>query len=128
MEQHALIIEDNSNNSEILALLLARQGVASTSVPATRYINEALERGGRFDVVFLDLEFPHGDGFTVFSMLRDDQRLDHAPIIAYSVHTSEIDRVRRAGFQGFLGKPLNSARFPEQLRRILDGLPVWEIT
>jgi hypothetical protein len=31
------------------------------------------------------------------------------------------------GFDGFLGKPLDSARFPEQLDRILAGKPVWEI-
>ena len=32
-----------------------------------------------------------------------------------------------AGFDGFLGKPLNRNRFPEQVRRILEGEGVWEV-
>lgn len=123
---HALIIEDNTNNSEVLSLLLAQEGINSTSVSATRYVAQALDQLERIDAIFLDLEFPIGDGFDVFAALRRDTRLDSTPIIAYSVHTSEIDKVRSAGFDGFLGKPLNAGRFPDQLRRILNGRAVWE--
>jgi len=52
--------------------------------------------------------------------------LGRVPIIAYTVHVSEIDVVRQHGFDGFLGKPLDSARFPQQLARILNREPVWE--
>jgi hypothetical protein len=34
---------------------------------------------------------------------------------------------REAGFHSFLGKPLNVGRFPNLLRRILSGQPVWEV-
>lgn len=53
--------------------------------------------------------------------------LDDVPIVAYSVHVSEIEIARRAGFDGFLGKPLDADRFSDQLRRILSGEQVWEI-
>ncbi|NOG52027.1 MAG: hypothetical protein HND48_23240 [Chloroflexi bacterium] len=50
------------------------------------------------------------------------------PIIAYTVHTSEIELARRYGFSGFLGKPVDGEQFSAHLSRILAGLPVWEIS
>ena len=124
---HALIIEDNSNNSEVLAILLELQGVASTNVRSTRQVASTIEQLEHVDVIFLDLEFPYGDGFGVFKLLRSDPRYNAIPIIAYSVHISQVDKVRAAGFQGFLGKPLSIEQFPDQLRRILSGIAVWEV-
>ena len=40
----------------------------------------------------------------------------------------QIAKARSAGFDGFLGKPLDPDRFPEQIRRILGGDPVWELS
>ncbi len=124
---HALIVEDNSNNSEVLAILLELQGVASTNVRSTRQVASTIEQLEHVDVIFLDLEFPYGDGFSVFKLLRADPRYNAIPIIAYSVHISQVDKARAAGFQGFLGKPLSIEQFPDQLRRILSGIAVWEV-
>ena len=33
---------------------------------------------------------------------------------------------RAAGFDGFIGKPISSCRFPQQIQRILAGDLVWE--
>jgi two-component system, cell cycle response regulator DivK len=76
------------------------------------------------DVVFLDLEMPGVDGYAVKNYLRT--KLGTTPIIACTVHLNEIDMVRQSGFDGFLGKPLDSHRFSDQLGRILTGMPVWE--
>jgi two-component system cell cycle response regulator DivK len=48
--------------------------------------------------------------------------------IAYTVHVSEISLAHKHGFDGFIGKPLDSERFPNQLARILSGEHVWEAT
>jgi two-component system cell cycle response regulator DivK len=34
--------------------------------------------------------------------------------------------VRGAGFDGFIGKPLSRERFPDQVRRVLNGQEVWD--
>jgi two-component system cell cycle response regulator DivK len=34
-------------------------------------------------------------------------------------------RARAAGFDGFIGKPLDFDRFPQQIRAILRDEPVW---
>jgi len=37
-----------------------------------------------------------------------------------------MNNAQMAGFNGFIGKPLDPDRFPEQVMWILSGKPVWE--
>ncbi len=122
---HALIVDDHRSNASVLALLLEQAGVTCDWISDPSEIEEALAGNPPFNVVFLDLEFPTSDGLALLPHLRALPGLAGAPFIAYSVHTSEIDTARRAGFDGFLGKPLDAVRFPQQLHRILAGEPVW---
>ncbi len=123
-QPHALLIDDNSQNLRVLAQLLSKQGVTSTEVINPTKLENLLPTLERVDVVFLDLEMPGLDGYSVKDLLKS--QLGDTPIIAYTVHISEINAVRKLGFDGFLGKPLDQARFPEQLARILNGEQVWE--
>ncbi len=50
---------------------------------------------------------------------------NEARIIAYTVHISEIAAARDAGFDGFLGKPLDALAFPQILRQIVAGNSAW---
>jgi two-component system, cell cycle response regulator DivK len=123
-QPHALLIDDNSQNLKVLAQLLSKQGVTSTEVINPTKLQSVLPTLERVDVVFLDLEMPGLDGYSVKDLLKS--HLGDTPIIAYTVHISEINVVRNLGFDGFLGKPLDQSRFPEQLARILNGEQVWE--
>jgi two-component system cell cycle response regulator DivK len=38
-----------------------------------------------------------------------------------------MQRAKEAGFDGFIGKPLDPDRFPNQIRRVLQGEAVWEV-
>ncbi len=123
-QPHALVIDDNAQNRKVLVQLLAKQGVTSTEVPDSRTLSAALPSFGEVNVVFLDLEMPGLNGYDVKDMLRSD--LGDMPIVACTVHVSEINVVKKAGFDGFIGKPIDTSRFPEQLKRILSGVQVWE--
>lgn len=123
----ALIIDDNSLNLDSLAALLKREGMEPVGITRLNDTFSTLEKIGDVRVVFLDLEFPNGDGIAFVDRLLNDERLEGVPIVAYSVHISELTEVRDAGFHGFIGKPLNPSQFPEQLRRILNGESVWEV-
>jgi two-component system, cell cycle response regulator DivK len=125
-ELHALIIDDNPNNIEVLAMLLTKENVTYAAVHTLWNIEQTLDQVGSPDIIFLDLEFPNGDGFALLKDLKADNRFNHIPIVAYSVHTGEFDHIREAGFDSFIGKPVNLQNFPDQLRRILDGEAVWE--
>lgn len=123
----ALIIDDNQSNVNVLGMLLQNEGLTYTEVLQPTDIDNAVASGGPFSVVFLDLEFPTNNGFTIIERLRRMDVLAGIPIVAYSVHISEIEVARQAGFDGFLGKPLDADRFADQLQRILGGEQVWEI-
>jgi two-component system cell cycle response regulator DivK len=60
--------------------------------------------------------------------IRSAEHLKSIPIIAVTAEASQdqMNKARESGFDGFLGKPLDPDRFPEQIRRILNGESVWE--
>lgn len=122
----ALIIDDNNFNMNILARYLQEEGIDSVMVSHPKHVEETLKTIDEVQIVFLDLEMPDFDGFDVLKNLKADPRLKNVPIVAHSVHISEIKVAHNAGFDGFIGKPLNADKFPRQLARILEGKGVWE--
>lgn len=126
--KHALIIDDNPINIDVLSMMLAQEGLTYTAVQTPLMLDIVINALERIDVIFLDLELPYLNGMQVLADLRGNPRLAGVPIVAYTVHISEIDAARRAGFHSFLGKPLSVKRFPDQLESILHGNPVWDIS
>lgn len=125
MDAHALIIDDNQTNIEVMGELLLACGVSYSSVTDVADLDIALEDLDQLDVIFLDLEMPRADGYVVLEMLRNEMGV-RVPIVASTVHLNEIQTAREMGFDGFLGKPLKLSRFSDQLERILDGEQVWD--
>ena len=122
---HALVIDDEIFNLEVLSRLLAAQGITSTRVQDIGCLREDVHNFAPFDMVFLDLEMPQMDGYQVFNLLRGELGAE-TPIIACTVHANEVSTARDLGFTGFLAKPLDQKRFPDQVRSILRGEPVWD--
>lgn len=125
-QSQALIIDDNSKNLNILARMLSVEGFSSIQVSNPTKLDAALKETSDIRVVFLDLEMPGLDGYEVLNKLKADPKFQSVPVVAYTVHVSEIQAAHQNGFDGFIGKPLDSDKFPDQLRRILNGEPVWE--
>lgn len=124
---NALIVDDNPMNLSALEQLLKREGVNVVSIDNPAQIMASLDSMGHVDIVFLDIEFPNYDGIQLVGQIQQDPRLAGVPIVAYSVHISELNEARDAGFHSFIGKPLQVAEFSNQLRRILNGEHVWEV-
>ncbi len=123
---HALIVDDNANNLEVLAALLDVQGITYTAVKDSVKVGSVLETIAKIDIVFCDLEMPQMDGYELLSALRQ-QLGASVPIVACTVHLREIATTREMGFDGFIGKPIDSDKFPDQVARILNGQAVWEL-
>lgn len=122
---NALILEDDPNSLEILARLLKAHQVTSVGVDDPAKIDDVLSQSPSIDLVFLDLEMPNMDGYEVLAYLR--KRIGaNVRVIACTVHVNEINHARERGFDGFIGKPLKPAKFPDQLQRLLAGQQVWE--
>lgn len=124
MGKHALIIEDDPVNAEVLVFMLKAENVTSTIVYNPAHVRDTVLDLPALDVVFLDLEMPGLNGYDVLRMLKDDLGVE-APVVACTVHTSQIDIARMKGFHSFLGKPLMAEQFSGQLAQILNGKSVW---
>ncbi|HRF96790.1 MAG TPA: response regulator, partial [Aggregatilineales bacterium] len=79
------------------------------------------------DVIFLDLEMPQSNGYSVLEYIQRAPQLANIPVVAYTTHTSHLNNAKNAGFHSFLGKPIDGRRFPAMLEKILNGEPVWEV-
>jgi CheY-like chemotaxis protein len=121
----ALIIDDKATNIDVLAMLLEREGVSHTAVTTPRLVLATVEQMEQIHVVFLDLEMPNGNYYHLLHQLKAHPRLAGVPIVAYTVHTSEMGKARQVGFDSFLGKPLQVTEFPNHFRRIMNGESVW---
>jgi len=125
-QQYALIIDDNIKNVNVLAQLLTLQQFESIKVFNPNELDSLLKTLPAVKVIFLDLEMPTLDGYTILERLKSDPRFQNIPVVAYTVHLSEINVAYQQGFDSFIGKPLDADKFPEHLARILEGEAVWE--
>ena len=66
---HALIVDDDAKNVNVLSMLLDEQGVSATRLTNSVRIDSVLDSIDRVDVVFLDLEMPGLDGYDVLGIL-----------------------------------------------------------
>lgn len=123
---HALVIEDNARNISVIGSLLAKQGITHTGLLDPINLEETLAKLEFLDLVFLDLEMPNRNGYEVIESLKTDPRFRTIPIVAYTVHLSEMNTAYQYGFHSFLPKPIDPDRFPEQVSRILKGERIWE--
>ena len=127
-DAHVLVVEDNLKNFVLIARLLAYLGVKDCQWKASGWqVVEFADSMPRVDLVLLDIHIPDEDGYAVLTRLRGDPRFQNTRIVAVTADASQesIIRARAAGFDGFIGKPLNPDEFPNQVRSILQGQAVW---
>lgn len=125
-ERYAIIIDDTPTGIKVLAQFLETVGFQHVSLQNPARIYTLQEQLPQCAVVFVDLEMPNLTGYDVLNILKNELAVT-APVIAYSVHTSEVATAQEMGFDGFLGKPINMKLFEERFNRILAGEAVWEI-
>ncbi|MBN1486751.1 MAG: response regulator [Anaerolineae bacterium] len=126
-----LIVEDNLNNFILMARLLSYLGIKRCEWKASGWkVLEFAETLGDIDLILMDIFLPDADGYKSLAALRSHPRFKDVPIIAVTADVSNknLERARGAGFNGFIGKPLDPDRFPQQICNVLRGEEVWEPT
>lgn len=124
-----LVVEDNVSNFVLMARLLGYMGIHSEWKTSGYEVVEYADTLPRLDLILMDIRLPYEDGYTALRKIRSSPQLKNTRVVAVTAEASEEEmrKARQAGFDGFLGKPLDPDRFPDQIRRILSGKPVWEI-
>lgn len=129
-DAHILVVEDNVSNFVLIARLLAFMGVQKCEWKTTGWgVVDFANTMPRVDLILMDLRLPHEDGYDALRQVRNDPTLASTLVVVVTAHGSsaEMQKAREAGFDGFLSKPLDADRFPEQIKAILDGEEVWDL-
>ncbi len=124
-----LVVEDDFQSFVLITRLLSYLGVKKCEWKASGWqVLEFAETLPHIDLILMDIFLPEEDGYQVLDRLRAHPRFKDTLIAAVTVDVSvsNMERTRSAGFDGFIGKPLDPDRFPSQIRRILQGDEVWE--
>jgi len=123
-----LVVEDNVSNFVLIARLLGYMGIHCEWKTSGYEVVEYADTLPRLDLILLDIRLPYEDGYSALKKIKASKNLKDIPVVAVTAEASvqQMNKARKANFDGFIGKPLDPDRFPEQIRRILAGEPVWE--
>jgi CheY-like chemotaxis protein len=113
-----LAIDDNQDGLDILSSALISAGARVRAYTSAAEAIEAIRAAGP-DVVLCDIAMPGMDGFEVLTRIRAAQPSDGGiiPVLAVTAYASTEDREKclRAGFQGHMAKPYDTAALIRQV-------------
>ncbi len=117
-----MVVDDSVTVRKVTSRLLERHGMnvltAKDGVDAMLLLEEHMP-----DLMLLDIEMPRMDGFEVATQVRNDERLQHLPIIMITSRTGQKhrDRAMAIGVNDYLGKP-----YQESV--LLESIALWSKT
>ncbi|MCY7270836.1 MAG: response regulator, partial [Sphingomonas bacterium] len=123
-----LVVEDNALNIKLFCDLLAAHGHEPQGVTDSR---EAIGAARTFlpDLVITDIQLPHVSGLELMALIRGDEQLRHVPIMAVTAYAGAGDdeRIRAAGAQAYVSKPISVLRFAEAVEELLEAGPIRDL-
>jgi len=126
-----LYIDDDAMGREIMDMLLGSLGYAQHTIfeDSHNFLNRVEALLPQPDVFFLDVHVEPFNGFEMLTMLRSSPTLGKKKIVAVtaSVMNEEVARLKTAGFDGAIGKPLDFDNFGTLVGAILAGKEVWYV-
>jgi two-component system cell cycle response regulator DivK len=124
-----LVVEDNVSNFVLIARMLGYMGIHCEWKTSGYEVVEYADALPQLDLVLMDIRLPYEDGYDALRKIRACKTLKDTLVVAVTAESTieQLNKAKQAGFDGFLGKPLDMDRFPDQIRRILSGEPVWEL-
>ena len=117
-----LIIEDNEKNLKLVRDVLQVKGYQTIDAGnAEDGIVLAQERAP--DLVLMDIQLPGMNGIDALAVLRADARTARIPVVAVtaSVMPQDRNKITEAGFDAYVGKPINLKEFLDTVRQMLEG-------
>ena len=116
-----LIVEDNEKNMKLVRDVLQVKGYRTLeAVTAEDGIRLASEH--KPDLVLMDIQLPGMNGIDALGVLRADPATADIPVIAVTASVMQQDRkqITEAGFDGYIGKPINLKEFLDTVRAMLE--------
>jgi CheY-like chemotaxis protein len=115
-----LVVDDHDLNRELARTLLERRG-CRVLLARNGQEGARVAKVEQPDLVLMDLAMPVKDGITAARELKADPETTHIPLIAFTALAMRGDeeRARKAGFDGYLTKPLEISALDAALEKFL---------
>jgi two-component system cell cycle response regulator DivK len=116
-----LVVEDDVLNSMLLCAVLENTGYA---VEAVADGAQVLQKAKKFvpDLITMDINLPNVSGLELIEKVRADSSLSQIPILAITAYVgkAEEERIRAAGAQEFMAKPISIVPFVIAVTKLLS--------
>lgn len=124
-----LVVEDNVSNFVLIARMLGYMGIHCEWKTSGYEVVEYADTLPSLDLILMDIRLPYEDGYGALRKIRNSPTLKDTKVIAVTAEASveQMNKSRASGFDGFIGKPLDPDRFPDQIRSVLSGEEVWDL-
>ena len=117
-----LIVEDNEKNLKLVRDVLQVKGYATIeAINAEDGIELASAR--KPDLILMDIQLPGMSGIDALKVLRSNAGTASIPVIAVTASVMQQDRkqIMEAGFNAYVGKPINLKEFLDAVRTALES-------
>lgn len=117
-----LIVDDHAPNVVLLEHILKAAGYRNLVSTVDPRRVEGLYREAGFDLVLLDLNMPHMDGFDVMARLREIEQDSYTPVLVLTAQGDAASRIRalQSGAKDFLPKPIDRLEVLTRIRNLLE--------
>ncbi len=121
MSASILVIEDTPANMKLATMLLRRAGYQVLQADEAQ-TGIALAQAHRPDLILMDIQLPGMDGLEATRLLKADPATGSIPVIALTAFAmkGDEDRIRAAGCDGYVSKPIQYRMFLDEVRRLLQ--------
>lgn len=117
-----LVVEDNELNMRLFCDLLEAYGFETFE---SRDGSDAIDiaRSKKPDLIIMDIQLPEVSGLDITRWIKDDEELAHIPVLAVTAFAMRADeqRVREAGCEAYLSKPIQMSSFIRAVEKLLGG-------
>ena len=120
--KRVLIVDDNAMNITIASVVLvAEDFIVKSAADAAKA--QQMVASFQPDLILMDIQMPGMDGLALTRLLKADPRARHIVVVAFTAFAMRGDeaKMRAAGCDGYLSKPIDVKRFGAQVRACLDA-------
>ncbi|MBN1564783.1 MAG: response regulator [Anaerolineae bacterium] len=126
--KRVFVVEDDAKNLAIIAVTLKKHGAIVIQDAWNSGSVDMLMKYRPIDIILMDLMLRGGrSGYDIIDQIRAEPKLADIPIVIVSASnaSSEMNRARQKGCQGYIEKPIDYHTFARSVADVIAGQEVW---
>ncbi len=124
MKRCILVIDDNTDILDLVEMILSAEGYEVMKAPGG-FEGIEVARKGPPDLILLDVNMPHLDGWQVLKILKMEETTANVPVAMFTIRTDLKDKkysFQRGAFD-YITKPFSYNELADRVGHIFQSLP-----